>query len=178
MTATTGNVQPSVPTSSHTYFKRVRMTRTKAIFHSLRIWLITAKGVPRLSIPKMRTCCSHDCALKTHTKKCQCWNLGFYPPAFFFYQFLLFAVFHAVRLVVCCRNAESGADPVHHVSYESEATRGKQNQALAAVRSLTIPMCQETSHKYSPPFQSDPFTQRSVTANWSSWHSGKSQAVK
>ena len=58
-------------------------------------------------------------------------NLGFYPPAFFFYQFLLFAVFHAVRLVACCRNAESGADPVRHVSYESETTPGKQNQALA-----------------------------------------------
>ena len=26
-------------------------------------------------------------------------NRGFYPPAFFFYQFLLFAVFDAVRLV-------------------------------------------------------------------------------
>jgi hypothetical protein len=25
-------------------------------------------------------------------------NLGFYPPPFFFYQFLLFAVFDAVRL--------------------------------------------------------------------------------
>ena len=27
-------------------------------------------------------------------------NLGFYPPPFFFYQFLLFAVFDAVRLVM------------------------------------------------------------------------------
>jgi hypothetical protein len=39
------------------------------------------------------------CSLGINSAIIQRWNLGFYPPAFFFYQFLLFAVFDAVRLV-------------------------------------------------------------------------------
>src|SRR5579864_947326 len=57
--------------------------------------------------------------------------------------FAFAGILNAVRLVACCRNAESGADPVRHVSYESETARGKQNHALAAIQSLPIPMCQE-----------------------------------
>src|SRR5713226_7084241 len=69
------------------------------------------------------------------------------PPAFFFYQFLLFAVFHAVRLVL---NA-------------GMPSRTPTDQ-------LPIPMYQDKFTTFTT-LSIRPFTQRSVNANWSSWTS-------